>query len=87
MQNIIPWKVELKIIKQCDPFEIVLYRDVYVVHVLDARTCPGYVKKFKIFDIIIHAKRESSLNNKNLIDFNKRHILLHERCEMNITAA
>lgn len=57
------------------------------MYMLDARTCPGYVNNFKIIDIIMHAKRESSLRNKNLIDFNKGHILLHERCEMNITAA
>lgn len=39
-----PWKVELKVLKQSfNPFEIVLYRDVYLVQMQDARTCAGFV--------------------------------------------
>lgn len=35
----------------------------------------------------MQVKRESSIGNKNLIDLNKGHILLHERCDINATPA
>lgn len=47
----------------------------------------GICKFTKTIHNIMQVKRESSIGNKNLIDLNKGHILLHERCDINATPA